>query len=127
MIATADCLEDSLHGERYRSGHNGPDSKSIHSRGTPFSEVLAPQGFPDAPGRKWGKVLSKSSLLFPGDDFGVKYTWRCIEVVITALTRNRPGDLEHPLAEILIFQGFPGLEKVRTSCFLSWFSLQFTG
>ena len=45
--------------------------------------------------------------------------WSGIEVVITALTRNRPGDLEHPLAEILIFQGFPGLEKVRTSCFLS--------
>ena len=40
-------------------------------------------------------------------------------MVITGLTRNRPGDLEHPLAEILIFQGFHGLEKVRTSCFLS--------
>ena len=40
-------------------------------------------------------------------------------MVITGLTRNRPGDLEHPLAEILIFQGFQGLEKVRTSCFLS--------
>ena len=45
--------------------------------------------------------------------------WSGIEMVITGLTRNRPGDLEHPLAEILIFQGFQGLEKVRTSCFLS--------
>ncbi len=75
--------------ERYRSGHNGPDSKSIHSRGTPFSEVLAPQGLPDAPGRKWGKVLSKSSLHFPGDEFGGKSTWSGIEAVITALTRNQ--------------------------------------
>ena len=57
----------------------------------------------------------------------VLYLRNGIEVVLTALTRNRPGDLEHPLAEILIFQGFLGLEKVRTSCFLSWFSLQFTG
>ena len=56
---------------------------------------------------------------FQGTVLGGNHTWRCIEVVITALTRNRPGDLEHPLAEILIFQGFPGLEKVRTSCFLS--------
>ena len=45
--------------------------------------------------------------------------WSGIEVVITALTRNRPSDLEHPLVEPFIFQGFPGLEKVRTSCFLS--------
>ena len=49
----------------------------------------------------------------------IPLVWSGIEAVITGLTRNRPGDLEHPLAEILIFQGFPGLEKVRTSCFLS--------
>ena len=75
--------------ERYRSGRNGTDSKSIHSRSTPFSEVLAPQGFPDAPGRKWGKVLSKSSLHFPGEEFWGKSTWSGIEAVITALTRNQ--------------------------------------
>ena len=68
-------------------------------------------------------TFSRQNARFPGLQICAMIEsaspWSGIEVVITALTRNRPGDLEHPLAEPFIFQGFPGLEKVRTSCFLS--------
>ena len=112
--------------ERYRSGHNGTDSKSLLLRGTPSPEVLIYQGF-QHPLSEFSGEFSPKILLFSPDFGSSLLIWSGIEVVITGLTRNRPGDLEHPLAEILIFQGFPGLEKVRTSCFLSCFSLQFTG
>ena len=90
--------------ERYRSGHNGPDSKSLLLRGTPSPEVLIYQGF-QHPLSEFSGEFSPKILLFSPDFGSSLLIWSGIEVVITGLTRNQlrvyplRGFESHPLRQ----------------------------
>ena len=89
--------------ERYRSGHNGADSKSCGQFGTSILKTL---DFTRVPGHRSVTNFLLSLLIFSPtcrEQFRVKITWRGIEAVITGLTRNQfalqraRGFESHPL------------------------------
>ena len=91
--------------ERYRSGHNGPDSKSLLLRGTPSPEVLIYQGF-QHPLSEFSGEFSPKILLFSPDFGSSLLIWSGIEVVITGLTRNRSIHAALPFRKSLRHKAF---------------------
>ena len=104
--------------ERYRSGHNGADSKSFHSLSVSSGRKPYSTGFEQA--RKFNNqvVLSRSSLpnrflpVFAAEmmpETAGKHTRTGIEVVITALTRNKVGSVMSGSPKSLILRRFFGI------------------
>ena len=85
-------VQVSIYTEAYRSGYNGPDSKSKRLHGSTTVLSLLPTWLSRVQIADFASVLTASSNKFPGTDqkhvpkFHIR---RSIEAVITASTRNQ--------------------------------------